>query len=99
MEYFKQYGITKEEIKELEDVYNEGIIKFLKENKMFVTEKLEYLQEGEYNIYPILRNNIKVFLEIITEMERKIEKMKENNFSKKEIQSVLENERLYDRIK
>ena len=26
MEYFKQYGITKEEIKELEDVYNEGII-------------------------------------------------------------------------
>ncbi len=99
MEYFKQYGITKEEIKELEDVYNEGIIKFLKENKMFVTEKLEYLQEGEYNIYPILRNNIKVFLEIITEMERKIEKMKEKNFSKKEIQAVLENERLYDRIK
>ena len=99
MEYFKQYGITKEEIKELEDVYNEGIIKFLKENKMFVTEKLEYLQEGEYNIYPILRNNIKVFLEIITEMERKIEKMKERNFSKKEIQAVLENERLYDRIK
>ena len=99
MEYFKQYAITKEEIKELEDVYNEGIIKFLKENKMFVTEKLEYLQEGEYNIYPILRNNIKVFLEIITEMERKIEKMKEKNFSKKEIQAVLENERLYDRIK
>lgn len=99
MEYFKQYGITKEEIKELEDVYNEGIIKFLKENKMFVTEKLQYLQEGEYNIYPILRNNIKVFLEIITEMERKIEKMKEKNFSKKEIQAVLENERLYDRIK
>ena len=99
MEYFKQYGITKEEIKELEDVYNEGIIKFLKENKMFVTEKLEYLQEGEYNIYPILRNNIKVFLEIITEMERKIEKMKEKKFSKKEIQAVLENERLYDRIK
>ena len=99
MEYFKQYGITKEEIKELEDVYNEGIIKFLKENKMFVTEKLEYLQEGEYNIYPILRNNIKVFLEIITEMERKIEKMKEKNFSKKEIQAVLENEGLYDRIK
>lgn len=99
MEYFKQYGITKEEIKELEDVYNEGIIKFLKENEMFVTEKLEYLQEGEYNIYPILRNNIKVFLEIITEMERKIEKMKEKNFSKKEIQAVLENERLYDRIK
>ena len=56
-------------------------------------------QEGEYNIYPILRNNIKVFLEIITEMERKIEKMKEKNFSKKEIQAVLENERLYDRIK
>lgn len=99
MEYFKQYGITKEEIKELEDVYNEGIIKFLKENKMFVTEKLEYLQEEGYNIYPILRDNIKVFLEIITEMERKIKKMKEKNFAKQEIQTVLENEKLYDRIK
>ena len=99
MKYLKKYGITEDEIKELEDFYNENIIKFLKENEIFITEKLDYLKEEGYNIYPILRNNIKVFLEIITEMERKIEKMKEKNFSKKEIQAVLENERLYDRIK
>lgn len=99
MKYFKKYGITEDEIKELEDFYNENIIKFLKENEIFITEKLDYLKEEGYNIYPILRDNIKVFLEIITAMERKIEKMKEKNFSKKEIQAVLENERLYDRIK
>ena len=99
MKYFKKYGITEDEIKELEDFYNENIIKFLKENEIFITEKLEYLKEEGYNIYPILRDNIKVFLEIITAMERKIEKMKEKNFSEKEIQAVLENERLYDRIK
>ena len=99
MKYFKKYGITEDEIKELEDFYNENIIKFLKENEIFITEKLNYLKEEGYNIYPILRDNIKVFLEIITAMERKIEKMKEKNFSKKEIQAVLENERLYDRIK
>ena len=99
MKYLKKYGITEDEIKELEDFYNENIIKFLKENEIFITEKLEYLKNERYNIYPILRDNIKVFLEIITEMERKIEKMKEKNFSKKEIQAVLENERLYDRIK
>lgn len=99
MKYLKKYGITEDEIKELEDFYNENIIKFLKENEIFITEKLDYLKEEGYNIYPILRNNIKVFLEIITAMERKIEKMKEKNLSKKEIQVVLENERLYDRIK
>ena len=99
MKYLKKYGITEDEIKELEDFYNENIIKFLKENEIFITEKLDYLKEEGYNIYPILRDNIKVFLEIITAMERKIEKMKEKNFSKKEIQAVLENERLYDRIK
>jgi len=99
MKYLKEYGITENEIKELEDFYNENIIKFLKENEIFITEKMDYLQEEGYNIYPILRDNIKVFLEIITEMERKIEKMKEKNFAKQEIQTVLENEKLYDRIK
>lgn len=99
MEYLKEYGITENEIKELGDFYNENIIRFLKENEIFITEKLEYLQNEGYNIYPILKNNIKVFLEIIKEMEKKIGKMKKENFSKKEIQLVLENERLYDKIK
>ena len=65
MEYLKEYGITENEIKELEDFYNENIIRFLKENEIFITEKLEYLQNEGYNIYPILKNNIKVFLKII----------------------------------
>ena len=99
MEYLKEYGITENEIKELEDFYNENIIRFLKENEIFITEKLEYLQNEGYSIYPILKNNIKVFLEIIKEMEKKIGKMKKENFLKKEIQLVLENERLYDKIK
>lgn len=98
MEYLKKYGITDSEITELEEIYNENIIKFLKENKIFVIEKLKYLQKEKYNIYPILKNNIKIFLEIMPELKRKIEIMNKKNLSKKEIQIILNNEKIYSRI-
>ena len=98
MEYLKKYGITDSEITELEEIYNENIIKFLKENKIFVIEKLKYLQKEKYNIYPILKNNIKIFLEIMPELKRKIEIMDKKNLSKKEIQIILNNEKIYSRI-
>ena len=98
MEYLKKYGITDSEITELEEIYNENIIKFLKENKIFVIEKLKYLQKEKYNIYPILKNNIKIFLEIMPELKRKIEIMNKKNLSKKEIQIILKNEKIYSRI-
>ena len=98
MEYLKKYGITDSEITELEEIYNENIIKFLKENKIFVIEKLKYLQKEKYNIYPILKNNIKIFLEIMPQLKRKIEIMNKKNLSKKEIQIILNNEKIYSRI-
>lgn len=98
MNYLKEYNISEEEIKELQDRFNEGIIKFLKENDIFIREKLDFLKEQNYKIYPILENNIKIFLEIMPELERKIKKMEEKNFSKKQIQMILMNEILYDKI-
>lgn len=98
MGYLKEYGISEQEIKELEEFYNENITKFLKENKIFIKEKLEYLKNQNYDIYPILKENIRIFLEIMPELERKIKIMKEKKFSKKEIQFVLCSEKLYSRI-
>ena len=98
MKYLKEYNISEEEIKELQDRFNEGIIKFLQENDIFVREKLDFLKEKNYKIYLILENNIKIFLETLPELERKIKKMEEKNFSKKQIQMILMNEILYDKI-
>ena len=50
MNYLKKYGITQEEIIELKEIYNENIIKFIKENEIFITEKLEYLKKENYII-------------------------------------------------
>lgn len=99
MEYLKEYGISQEEINELKERFNEGIINFLKENKDFITEKLEYLKKENYKIYPILFNNIRIFLEIMPSLMKKIEIMKQHDFSKKQIQIILMNEKLYSKIK
>ena len=99
MNYLKKYGITQEEITELEKIYNENIIKFLKENEIFITEKLEYLKNENYIIYPILKNNIRIFLELMYVLKGKIKIMKEKGFSKKHIQMILMDERLYSDIK
>lgn len=98
MNYLKKYGITQQEIIELEESYNENIIKFIKENEIFITEKLEYLKNENYIIYPILKNNIRIFLELISELKRKVKIMKEKGFSKKQIQMILIDERLYSKI-
>ena len=98
MNYLKKYGITQQEIIELEESYNENIIKFVKENEIFITEKLEYLKNENYIIYPILKNNIRIFLELISELKRKVKIMKEKGFSKKQIQMILIDERLYSKI-
>ena len=89
MNYLKKYGITQEEILELKEVYNENIIKFIKENEIFISEKLEYLKKQNYNIYPVLKNNIRVFLESMSELKRKITIMREKRFSNNEIQMIL----------
>ena len=95
MKYLKKYGITEEEILELKEMYNENIIKFIEENELFITEKLEYLKNEEYIIYPILKNNIRIFLEMTYVLKRKIAIMKEKGFPKKQIQMVLIDEKLY----
>lgn len=96
MNYLKEYNITQEEIKELKDRFNENIIKFLEENEMFIKEKLDYLKEQNFIIYPILKDNIKIFLEMDFVLKRKIENMKNKNFNNKQIQMILMNEKLYN---
>lgn len=99
MNYLKKYAITEEEILELKEIYNENIIRFIEENELFITEKLEYLKNEKYIIYPILKNNIRIFLEMTYVLKRKIANMNEKGFSKKQIQMVLINEKLYEKIK
>ncbi len=98
MNYLKKYGFTREEIIELKDIFNENIIKFLEENEIFITEKLEYLKNENYIIYPILRSNIRIFLETMPVLKRKIKTMQEKNFTKKHIQMILIDEKLYSKI-
>lgn len=97
MNYLKQYGITEEEIIELKEIYNENIIKFLKVNRIFIEEKLKYLKSENYIIYPMLQNNIKIFLETMSVLEKNIKLMKEKGLSKENIQIILSHERLYSK--
>ena len=97
MKYLKKY-ISDVEIKQIRDQYNEGIIEFMEDNEKFIEEKLEYLKEEGYIIYPIIENNIKIFLEIMPELIKKIEKMQSKNFNKKQIQMILMDENLYNKI-
>ena len=56
------------------------------------------MKEEGYKIYPILENNIKLFLEEMFVLQNKIRKMEEKGYSKKAIQMILMNEQLYDNI-
>lgn len=99
MNYLKKYGITQEEILELKEIYNENIINFISKNEIFITEKLKYLKNEGYIIYPILKNNIRIFLEMMSVLKKKMIIMEEKGFSKKQIQMVLIDEKLYSNIK
>lgn len=98
MNYLKEYGITQEQIEEMKDRFNENIINFFIENKEFIKEKLEYLKSRGYIIYPIIEGNIRIFLEILPALEKKIKKMEKNSYSSKAIQIILINEKLYSSI-
>lgn len=98
MNYLKEYGITEDEIAILEDIYNENIINFIVENKFFIIEKLEFLKSERYNLFEILKNNIKIFLEITPTLLRKIDRMKIKQYNKKQIENILTNEILYTKI-
>lgn len=97
MEYLKNYDIIEQQIQELKDKYNDGIINFLISEEDFIIEKLEYLKKRGYKLFPILNNNIKIFLEEMKPLQNKIEKMKNKGYSKKSIQIVLMNEKLYNK--
>ncbi len=98
MEYMKDYNISEKDIEELKDKYNEAIIEFLISEKEFIMEKLKYLTERKYLIYPILANNIKIFLEEMKPLKNRIKKMEDRGYSKKTIQMILMNEQLYNEI-
>lgn len=98
MDYLKEYGINEEKIKILEDMYNENIINFIIDNKLFIKEKLDFLKKGDYNIWEILKNNIRIFLEIISELKRKVHKMEVKQYTKKQIENVLTDQRVYSKI-
>lgn len=98
MEYLKKYHINDKQIEELESKYNNGIIKFLNTENQFIEEKLDYLEQKDYFVFPILENNIKIVLEEMQPLENKMQKMEKEGYSKKAIQMILMNEQLYDRI-
>lgn len=90
MEYLKKYGITNEQIKKLEDRYNEGTIDFIKENEIFVNNTIQYLySENIKCIYLLMINNIKIFLETPVALKKKINSYREKGLSTKEIQLKL----------
>lgn len=94
MEYLKKYGITNEEIEKIKDTYNEGIIEFIENNKIFVTNTIEYLySENIKCIFLLMINNIKIFLETQIALKKKIENMKGQGSTRKEIQMKLLQER------
>ena len=63
MEYLKKYDITDNEIFKLKDRYNDGIIQFIENNREYIEEKLDYLQNEKFVLlYEIMYNNIKIFL-------------------------------------
>ena len=97
MEYLKEFGVKNEQIMELKERYNEEIIKFLTNEEIFVRQALEYLQEKNFLIYPILENNMKIFLETTITLKNKVRRMEEKGYSNKTIQMILINEDLYNK--
>ena len=94
MEYLKRYGLTDEQIQKIKNKYNEGIIRFITENDIFVENTIEYLySENIKCIYWLMINNIKIFLETQVALKRKIEEMKSQDLTTKEIQMRLLQER------
>lgn len=94
MNYLKKYGIADKEIEKLKDKYNEGIIKFIEENDIFITNTIEYLySENIKCIFPLMMNNIKIFLETQIALEEKVEIMKKQGLKSKQIQMKLLQER------
>ncbi len=94
MEYLKEYGVTDEQIERLKDRYNDGIIEFIEENEIFITNTIKYLYSEDIRcIYLLMINNIKIFLETPISLKRTIDEMKENKLSRKEIQLRLLQER------
>lgn len=99
MEYLKKYDITDIQIQNLKDKYNEGIVSFFENNGEIIEEKLNYLQnEKIVLLYEVIYNNIKIILEEIIELKRKINKMKLQNISIKAMNMILIDENLYDMI-
>ncbi len=94
MEYLKKYGITDEQIEKIKDRYNDGIIEFIEENEIFITNTIKYLYSEEIRcIYLLMINNIKIFLKTPISLKRTIDEMKEKKLNRKEIQLRLLQER------
>lgn len=94
MEYLKRYGLTEEQIGKIENKYNEGILKFIRENEEFIDNIVKYLySENIKCIYLLMINNIKIFLETQVALKNKIEVMKQKGLKTKEIQMELLQER------
>jgi len=95
MEYLKKYGITELNIEKIKDKYNDSIINFLESNEIFIVNIIEYLySENIKNIYLLMINNIKIFLENPIVLKEKIEDMKQIGLNRKEIQLKLLQENL-----
>ena len=89
MDYLREYGFTEEQIQKLKNKYNDSIISFIEENQDTVTSNIKYLySENIKNIYLLMINNVRIFLETQITLQRKIEELRT-----KEIQLRLLQER------
>lgn len=94
MDYLREYGFTEEQIQKLKNKYNDSIISFIEENQDTVTSNIKYLySENIKNIYLLMINNVRIFLETQITLQRKIEEMKKQGLRTKEIQLRLLQER------
>ncbi len=90
MDYLKKYGVSDENIQNLKAIYNDGIIQFIDENEINIEENIEYLfLEDIKCIYWLMMNNIKIFLEPRTNLEKEIRSLRGKGLSTKEIQMKL----------
>ena len=98
MNYLEEYGVSREQIEQLRETLNEEIVKFITLNETFVRKKLDYLKDGGFIIYPIIEYNIRIKLETPDPLKKKIKKMETLKYSKKQIQIILMDEKLYSKI-
>ena len=78
MDYFKKYGLTEEDIKELENYIDDDDINNYYVNELEIIDILDYLMEiGIKNIKDILKYKTNIFYEKLDNIKKSFENRKD----------------------